>query len=210
MSSYPQFSFPDRPCVLVVSDIAGKAGSNVEYRDEWGNWVVVKSNGRAYITVAPMRVNVIFQNLTKTKFTIPAGFVLDGASVPRIAQSICPSESLLGAAVVHDWLYAKCNQCEVDYLADCGDIHPRKFANLAFRSYIRQRTGIGRVREWLAYCGVRTFGGHYFRELDSDFFRTYIAKKLGGVALKYVKRGIWTNDKAAAAQLFEEICYGGK
>ena len=209
MSSYPHFTFNDRPCVAIISDLAGKAGDSLWYSGAC-EYVELKSNGRAYITVTPMKVHVEFNNSTKTKFTIPAGFVLDGASVPRVAQSICPSESLLGAAVVHDWLYADCNQRNVDYLANCCDMHPRKFANLAFRSYLQQRTGVGRLREWLAYCGVRTFGGHYFRKRESDLFRIYIAMRLGGVALKYNPHGVWTEDKMVAAQLIKEVCDGGE
>ena len=42
-------------------------------------------------------------------FTVHAGFLSDGASIPRLAQAIVgsPFDEYLEQAVAHDWLYSK-------------------------------------------------------------------------------------------------------
>ncbi|MEQ9728501.1 DUF1353 domain-containing protein [Pseudomonas sp. WHRI 8822A] len=77
--------------------------------------------------------------------TVPAGFISDFASVPRLPLTY----ALLGAyghaaAVLHDWLYSTTTLSRAE--AD------RVFLN-ALRS-----SGIARWRAWLMYAGVRIGG----------------------------------------------------
>ena len=81
--------------------------------------------------------------------TVPEGFESDGASVPRILWStISPRVDpvTLRGAVAHDYLYRR---------------HPagwsRREADALFREII-QADGLGRIRAWKAWFGVRLFG----------------------------------------------------
>jgi len=79
--------------------------------------------------------------------TVPAGFLSDGASIPRFLWAVvgCPHDTYLRAAVIHDHLYRSaalprewCDAVFLRALADCG---------------IR----LGKRR--LMYRAVRLFGG---------------------------------------------------
>lgn len=78
--------------------------------------------------------------------TVPAGFVCDGASVPRILFPIAaPMGDALFAALVHDWRY---------FTLDPDD---REFADDEFY-YNMIDTGIGSIRARLIWRGVRIGG----------------------------------------------------
>ena len=59
------------------------------------NWIVVEPYVYVTTLISP-----------GTRIVVPAGFVTDGASVPRVFWRIVPPFGLhFNAAVVHDWLY---------------------------------------------------------------------------------------------------------
>lgn len=77
----------------------------------------------------------------------PAGFVTDGASVPRLLWRVVghPMETpQIAAAVLHDWRYST------------GDV-PRADADALFREDLAA-VGVGFARRWLFYFAVRLFG----------------------------------------------------
>lgn len=80
-------------------------------------------------------------------FGVPAGFVTDGASIPRFLWRVCghPMEApAVAAAVLHDHDYA-------------AGARTRAEADGAFRENLA-RCGVGRVRSWLFWLAVRLFG----------------------------------------------------
>ncbi|MGH3761974.1 DUF1353 domain-containing protein [Actinophytocola sp.] len=81
-----------------------------------------------------------------TTFVIPAGYLTDFASVPRITAWLIPrTGDYTPAAVAHDWLLSdaladkKITSCEVDD---------------AFREIMRS-LGVPWARRWLMWAGVR-------------------------------------------------------
>ena len=82
-------------------------------------------------------------------FTVPAGFISDGASIPEFLwASISPAidPRTLDGALAHDFLYR-------------SGSHPftRKEADSLFYDYILAHN-LGCFRSWKAYWGVRLFG----------------------------------------------------
>lgn len=83
---------------------------------------------------------------------VPAGFMTDFASVPRLPLTY----ALLGqyghaAAVLHDWLYSTGNRS-------------REAADRVFHNALRS-SGIARWRAWLMWAGVRVSGqSRYHKE----------------------------------------------
>ncbi|MDR7420027.1 MAG: DUF1353 domain-containing protein [Armatimonadota bacterium] len=79
------------------------------------------------------------------EFTVPAGFVTDFASTPRLIWAwLPPTGKYMGAAVVHDYLYVvdRCTRAEADavFLEAMAD------------------AGVNVVRRRLMYLAVRAFG----------------------------------------------------
>ena len=108
-------------------------------------WIVV-----LFRIVIPERVlwkleaPLIYQG-KKERFVVPAGFITDFASVPRILWWIFPPYGeFTKAAVVHDYLY------------DCGYVS-RGDSDGIFRRIMRElHTRI--TRRWLMWLGVRALG----------------------------------------------------
>lgn len=91
-------------------------------------------------------------------FTVPAGFVSDGASVPQFLWStVSPAidPRTLDGAIGHDFLYRTptCN-------------FTRKEADDLFYDLIRAH-GLSFWRSQKAYWGVRLFGGRAWKEKNS-------------------------------------------
>lgn len=82
-------------------------------------------------------------------FTVPAGFVTDFASVPRIpiVYDLCGDTSTK-AAVVHDFLYTT-HPCD------------RATADAVLRE-ASALTGVPAWRRWLIWAGVRLGGGSHW------------------------------------------------
>jgi len=87
--------------------------------------------------------------------TVPAGFVTDGASIPRILWRVCGhpmSTRRLPAAVLHDWLYYSITD------------FTRAEADQAYRDGLIT-LGFPRWKAAVEYYALRLFGGsHYARE----------------------------------------------
>lgn len=80
-------------------------------------------------------------------FTVPAGFVSDFATVPRLFRSFAPSIGLwTRSAVLHDWM------CVHLAAGDC--VVGSRDADGIFRRTMRE-AGVGFVTRWLLWCGVR-------------------------------------------------------
>lgn len=88
-------------------------------------------------------------------FTVPAGFVSDGASVPEFLwDTVSPAidPRTLDGALAHDYLY---RTSHYDFT--------RKEADDLFYDLIRAH-GLGFWRSQKAYWGVRLFGGNAWKE----------------------------------------------
>lgn len=84
-------------------------------------------------------------DVADTVFVVPAGFVTDFASVPRIPIAfLLTGDCAQEAAVIHDWLYTS---HEVD----------RTTADAVFREAVA--LGNPGWRAWLMWAGVRVGGG---------------------------------------------------
>ena len=95
--------------------------------------------------------DLIYNDPKFGKIVVPAGFVTDFASVPRIPVifELVGADGSLGATV-HDYLYHN------------GTIE-RKDVDGIFLD-ILLNSGIGKVRSYMMYYGVRAFGWMYFRK----------------------------------------------
>ena len=84
---------------------------------------------------------------------VPAGFVSDGASIPKAAWSIIgsPFDEFLEEAVVHDWLYSKSNQ---DFTRAEADFILKE---------LMWNCGISKWKIAAFYLAVRMFGAKNFK-----------------------------------------------
>lgn len=92
-------------------------------------------------------INYRLQN--GTSITISPGFEFDGASIPQLCWTSVghPLEHrFLFAALLHDALYS------AQYL-------PRKTADLCFKEFLLNFSGVGTLTAWKMYSAVRIFGG---------------------------------------------------
>ena len=100
---------------------------------------------------------VLLASFTYRDIKIPAGFIFDGASTPRIFWSIIPPYKMTKrAACVHDWLCRNAKNKE-----------DRKEADKIFMEALEEM-GLNRFRIIIGYMGVRIgalFGaGVYYKE----------------------------------------------
>lgn len=85
---------------------------------------------------------------------VPAGLIVDGASVPRIAWTFMPPDGLHRAgALAHDWIYLNKGWMP------SGTRFTRAEADHVFYNFMR-RAGVGPWRAGLAYDAVRLGGWH--------------------------------------------------
>lgn len=92
---------------------------------------------------------------------IPKGFESDGASVPRIFWRIVfppGDEAALPGAIVHDYLYRCCGKA-------AGSTWSRSEADDLFLSLMLEN-GVGLIRAWTAWAGVRIFGGSSWKAVE--------------------------------------------
>lgn len=86
---------------------------------------------------------------------IPAGFIFDGASVPRLFWlGISPTELGVVAPLVHDWLYRTGGQYGALSRGDADSI---------FLDHMKAE-GVSGWRRWAAYTAVRAFGRGSWRD----------------------------------------------
>jgi len=89
------------------------------------------------------------------RYIVPAGFVTDFASVPRILWPILPPYGRYGkAAVLHDYLYR-------------SGIVERYEADLIFKEAM-EVLGVAKWKMTLLYWGVRFFGAKRFKQLRKE------------------------------------------
>lgn len=85
--------------------------------------------------------------------TVPAGFITDLASIPRLTRPVLDRNGASRrAAVLHDWLY-------------CLKKGTRKAADDLFLEAMKA-DGVGFATRWLMYTGVRTGGWLYWGRRD--------------------------------------------
>jgi hypothetical protein len=95
--------------------------------------------------------NLVYEG-NKDTFMIPAGFITDFASVPRLLWSFFPPTGLYTkAAVLHDFLYIV-------------QLISRKDADGIFKRVMKE-AGVGRIKRYLMWKAVR-IGGRYAKNID--------------------------------------------
>lgn len=113
------------------------------------------------------------------RIKIPAGFVSDGASVPRCLWTITgitPDGQIRAAALVHDFIYKyagdlpdgsyqKLDSSKSSNLkwVDLDNIWTRKNADRIFCRIMRE-CGVSKFKRRMAYRGVRMFGWMFFKK----------------------------------------------
>jgi hypothetical protein len=91
----------------------------------------------------------VFKSDTAGVITVPAGFVTDYASVPRLPFAYLLFGGVADeAAVIHDFLYSS------------GTVS-RKIADAVFREAM-QACDVAGWRRWPMWLGVRMFGGSHY------------------------------------------------
>jgi hypothetical protein len=103
---------------------------------------------------------LMYESVDGKKYGIPAGFITDLASIPAILRPLFnPNDNGRKAAVLHDSRY-------------CIKAGSRKEADDLFLEAL-QRCGVGFLRRWAMYTGVRAGGWMYWNKrsglTDADF-----------------------------------------
>lgn len=106
-----------------------------------------------WITVEEYRFNT---------YCVPAGFVFDGASIPRALWSFMnPYGRAFYPSLLHDYMY---NQ--ISYHYECGNYdeedveNMRHIADMVFKELLGYH-GVGKIRANMAYRAVRLFGSSH-------------------------------------------------
>ena len=94
------------------------------------------------------------------RWVIPAGFVTDFASVPRLLWPLIPSMGAYWyAALVHDWLYInRVGMADFGPHAKFSPRAARLLADLEFYRLMVQAAPFSSFRNWLMFQAVRWFG----------------------------------------------------
>lgn len=119
--------------------------SNIAFLDEP---VLLRAPRGRFALVHPFAADV-----DGVRYTVPAGFETDGASVPSVAWQIAGhpySPSHLRAAILHDWM---CRNPSAHRLSSIG-VH-RLFHDALLSE------GVARVRAALMYWAVALFGPRF-------------------------------------------------
>jgi len=110
------------------------------FQDETGNTLIR--------TLEPIEFVIDFQNVT-----IPAGFISDGASIPRALWCLLDppvTASTLVPSIIHDYLYRY-------------QICTREAADSMYDDLLR-KNGYSAIKRWLVYKGLRWFGNKAWDE----------------------------------------------
>jgi hypothetical protein len=96
-----------------------------------------------------------------TMIDVPAGFVTDFASIPRVLWNLLPPSFYAKPAILHDYLYFK---------GKVGDlVVTRAEADKVFRDALKE-TGVSKTKRWTMWLGVRVGGWrawNIYRAVDS-------------------------------------------
>ena len=129
-------------------------------------------HGSTMILLADWHVEGVLPDGRVLYLDVKAGFVFDGASIPRALWRVCghPLEApRIAAALAHDWLYSA-HVCE------------REIADAVFREICRM-VGIGSFRSGIEYGSLRLFGSFAWSghgRADELFARAHGALSLRG------------------------------
>lgn len=94
---------------------------------------------------------LIYTSIAGRSYGVPAGFITDLASIPAILRPLFnPNDGGRKAAVLHDSRY-------------CIKSGARKEADDLFLEAL-ERCGVGLVRRWAMYAGVRSGGWLYWNK----------------------------------------------
>jgi hypothetical protein len=121
-----------------------------------------KESDRQYVLVVSYILPTYYSNSNDKEYrlTVPAGFVFDGASIPRFFWRIAGHPMLpryIAAAVVHDYLYGLLGPY------DNGYEMTRKEADLLFYDMLRT-DGVSWLKANEMYYAVRAGGWKGFRK----------------------------------------------
>lgn len=109
-------------------------------------------DGRVWKLTAAFEYHVGVEG-SEEVIVVPAGYVTDFASIPRIFWNILPPTGQYGkAAVIHDYLYS----------VGSGNRYSRVQADEIFREAM-QILGVGTIRRTLMFRAVRLFGWKAFK-----------------------------------------------
>lgn len=87
----------------------------------------------------------VLEEITFGKFTVPSGFISDGASVPRVFWSLFPPVGkYFKSCILHDWLLTS------------TDIEWDQAANIFYSSMIKD--GVGKPKAYIMYIAVKYWG----------------------------------------------------
>jgi hypothetical protein len=102
---------------------------------------------------------MLFTEHKGAKIIIPAGFMTDGASIPKVFQSFFSKTGIyLMPAILHDWLYK----------AGCPQSMPRKEVDRLFLHYMKLY-GVGWLTRRSIYTAVRIGGWGSWRKIKAEF-----------------------------------------
>ena len=137
--------------------------------------IPVSESGKLYELQHDYEVDLINYIHRDIQLVIPEGFRYDGASVPRPLWSISGlSRDGLhrAAALVHDFIY----HYKGDFVDESNQKDltlTRKEADKVFRKMLKE-VNIASHRCWLAYCGVRLFGGFWWNKPPAEKNKKFI------------------------------------
>ena len=129
-----------------------------------------------YRVVQPWRYDWELRGWPPQRLTVPRGFEMDGASVPRLLWTftgITPDGLHRAAAVAHDFIYrysghlpmgAHIFHCQGKGWRDTGHLWTREEADRLFARILRE-CGVSKFRRRIMYLGVRLGGWRSWKSL---------------------------------------------
>lgn len=115
-----------------------------------------------YIVARRYAVSVQFDGGDWWPIVVPAGFVTDLSSVPRMARAVVDRVGpQLEASVVHDFLYVAWQ----DVAGRGAREADREFADLVLLAGMWEAR-VGSIQRWMIYRAVRAFGSAAYRSRD--------------------------------------------
>lgn len=106
------------------------------------------TNGEDFILCEPLEFFLSKQEGVGESIVVPAGFITDFASIPRIVQLFLPNSIGRRAAIVHDYLYRS---------RGIKNKFTRKQSDQIFLDAL-EVLGVRKTRRYLLYFGVRIGG----------------------------------------------------
>jgi len=133
-----------------MDDIAAEFLPLTDRRAWWRRWLF--SRKRRIRLLRPFRVSDSHGKI----WVVDAGFESDGASIPQALWHIIghPFSELLEPAILHDLLYTT-------------GVVSRYSADQLLLQCMRA-AGVAKWKQYVAYCGVRLFGGTRYKKRRRD------------------------------------------